>query len=89
LRVIVGPVRVRKILRSRSALVVALPPDWLRGNALVAGDRVELAYDEVVRVRPFKEKLASSAGGANPGAPARRPAQRAETDEGGLVVDGT
>jgi antitoxin component of MazEF toxin-antitoxin module len=82
--------RVRKVVRSGGALVVSLPPDWLRGQGLSAGDSVELAYDEIVRVRPIPNKIAaSSAGGLSPSAPARRPAQRAGTDEGGLADVGT
>jgi hypothetical protein len=35
--------------------MVALPPDWLKGAGLVAGDTVELRYDarRVVITRPL------------------------------------
>jgi len=78
----------RKIVSIGSSLAVTLPPDWIRGNDLKAGDRVELLYDEVVRVRPLKFKSASATEGPNLGGPARRPAQPAETDEGALADAG-
>lgn len=77
-------VKPRRLVRAGDSLAVTLPPDWLRGHGLKAGDPVELAYDEVVRVRPV-QKHASDAGEKSPDVPAHRPARPVATDEGGLV----
>jgi antitoxin component of MazEF toxin-antitoxin module len=83
-------VRPRKLVKAGGSLAVTLPPDWLRGQGLTVGDSVELAYDEIVRVRPISKKIAaSSAGGQDPSAPARRPAQVAGTVDGGIGGVGT
>jgi len=49
----------RKILRSGSSKVVALPPDWLRAFNINVGDKIELLYGLVVIVKPkgFKFNL--------------------------------
>jgi Antidote-toxin recognition MazE, bacterial antitoxin len=78
----------RKIVSIGGSLAVTLPPDWIRGNDLKAGDRVELSYDEIVLVRPLKLKSASATEGSNLGGPARRPVQPAEIDEGVLADAG-
>jgi antitoxin component of MazEF toxin-antitoxin module len=82
-------VRERRILRSGGAMVVSLPPDWLRGNGLSAGDVVELTYDGIIRIRAPKKNAASGVEGRNLDAPARQPAQRADTDEMRLADDGS
>jgi hypothetical protein len=79
----------KRVFRSGGSVVLPLPPDWLLGHGLGPGDEVEVTYDEIVRVRPIREKVASSAGVRIPGTPARRPAHQAETDEGGLVDGGS
>ena len=81
-------VRHAKSFRNGTSLALILPADWVRGNDLRPGDKVELAYDDVVHVRPLKLKSASAAGGSNPGGPARRPVQPAKTDEGVLADAG-
>ncbi len=75
-------VRVRKVVRSGGALVVSLPPDWLRGRGICPGDFVELAYDEIVRIRPVRKSSASDTGVPTPGAPAAQPAKPARADGG-------
>lgn len=46
--------RYRKVFRSGDSVCVALPQDWLRGNGIGPGDRVEIRYNGEVRVRPFR-----------------------------------
>ncbi len=47
----VTSLKVRTIFAAGDSLVVALPPDWIRGNDLQAGDRVEVWYNGEVHVR--------------------------------------
>jgi hypothetical protein len=47
----------RKILKSGDSKTAALPPDWLRGNNLDVGDKVDVLYDSIVIVKPFGFKL--------------------------------
>ncbi|RJS89190.1 hypothetical protein CW705_07850 [Candidatus Bathyarchaeota archaeon] len=47
----------RKILRSGSSKVAALPPDWLRAFKLEVGDQIEIFYDSVVIVKPKGLKI--------------------------------
>ena len=58
-----------------------------RSRGLGPGDKVEITYDEIVRVRPVRKSVASDDGVTAPAVPVRRPAQPAETDKGGLVGD--
>lgn len=45
--------RLRKLVTHGGCTVVALPPDWLRGNGVNPGDVVELDYDQgKVVIRP-------------------------------------
>ncbi len=78
--------RARKIVRVGDSLAVTLPPDWLRGNGLGAGDRVALTYDSDVRVRIPR---ASGTGVASPGTAAKKPAKLAGQDDGVLALAGT
>ncbi len=43
--------KVRTIFATGDSVVVALPPDWVRGNGLHPGDRVEVWYNGEVHVR--------------------------------------
>ncbi len=72
--------REGRAIRSNRSMVVVLPKDWVRWNEIEPGDLLEIVYDGEVLVRSTK-KSASAAEGSNPGGPARRPAQPAETDE--------
>jgi hypothetical protein len=48
--------RQRKLVTHGGCVVVALPPDWLRGNGMNPGDVVELVYDgATVTVRPLRD----------------------------------
>ena len=81
-------VRRSRSFRNGTSLAVILPADWVRGNHLTPGDEVELAYDAIVRITPLRKSTASDSGAQAPGAPARRPVQPAESDDGGIVGGG-
>ena len=81
--------RTRRIIRGSGTFLIPLPPDWVRSRGLGPGDKVEITYDEIVRVRPVRKSVASDDGVTAPAVPVRRPAQPAETDKGGLVGDGS
>jgi antitoxin component of MazEF toxin-antitoxin module len=81
-------VRRSKPFRNGTSLAVILPADWVRGNKIEPGDELELAYDEIVRVRPVRKVTASDTGGTNPGVPAAQPAKPTSSDDGGIVSDG-
>ena len=42
----------RKILKSGTSKVIALPPDWLKAFNLKTGDDVEVLYNFIVLVKP-------------------------------------
>ncbi len=48
--------RERRIFRTGRSVVIVLPPDWLRGNALGPGDQVEIWYDGEVHIRPKRKE---------------------------------
>jgi hypothetical protein len=50
--------------RNGTSLAVILPADWVRGNKVEPGDELELAYDEVVRIKLVKTKKPAIAAGA-------------------------
>jgi bifunctional DNA-binding transcriptional regulator/antitoxin component of YhaV-PrlF toxin-antitoxin module len=77
--------RAVRLNRSTAAI---LPVDWVRWNGIKPGDLLEIEYDGEVQIRSVKRR-ASADGGRNPAGPASTPAQPAETDEGGLVDDGS
>ena len=80
--------REGRAVRLNRSLAAVLPADWVRWNEIEPGDLLEIEYDGEVQIRTLK-KAASGGGGTNPAAPALRPTQSAETDEGGLVDDGS
>lgn len=80
--------RRSKAVRNGKTLYVALPPDWVRGNGLKAGDRVNVEYDGFVRVKVLAEDAISAAERSNFGGRVRRPAQPAQTDNGVLADAG-
>lgn len=42
----------RKIIRTGSSSVVALPADWLRALKLKPGDIVDVLYDSIIVIKP-------------------------------------
>ena len=42
----------RSLIKLGESAVICIPQDWLRGEGLVPGDRVEVTYDEVLTIRP-------------------------------------
>lgn len=76
--------RSARVFRNGTSLVVVIPADWARGEAIGEGDEVELVYNGEIHLRP-KKRNASAGGASHPVCRARRPAQPTETDEGGLA----
>ncbi|MFZ0699704.1 MAG: AbrB/MazE/SpoVT family DNA-binding domain-containing protein [Thermoplasmata archaeon] len=82
--------RTSRVQVVSGSFLVALPKDWGRQVGLERGDPVEVEYnDERVVITRARKSAASSAGERNPGAPAPRPVQPAETDERGLADGGS
>ena len=48
----------RSLIKLGDSNVICIPTDWLRGEGLAAGDRVEVVYgnDEALIVRPLKKE---------------------------------
>jgi len=48
----------RTLIKLADSTVICIPPDWLRGEGLVPGDKVEVVYGDVLTVRPSKKEAA-------------------------------
>jgi len=46
--------RNAKVVRLGKSLAIFLPADWVRGNEIEKGTVLEIAYDDVVTVKPPK-----------------------------------
>lgn len=57
--------RERRIFRTGRSIGIVLPPDWLKGNKLGPGDKVEIWYNGEIHVRP-KRKEKEVEDGARP-----------------------
>lgn len=48
--------RSARVFRNGTSLVVVIPSDWARGEAIGEGDEVELVYNGEIHVRPRRQE---------------------------------